>query len=346
MGSVRRLTRDSFTGKGMLMNLGDLLKIALVPLLAAGSLCHAQSLAYETSLSNAVATATFEGKMVLADFGRPDCVECVITKDTWETPAVRGWLQSGVVIWDSNMYLSEEWRTYATGLSSIALPFVVWLDSGKPETRIHFRTGLVGPTSFTRDLTNQVFKYLPLMVLNHPGSALDTNIFQVEGFATTTALAVGSVTNVPIANVLWRLETPGRQPAAFQPVSTLTALSPQTSTWAQEVSLRSGSNTFASYVQYTDGRTSWTNRIPLIYNGPSVGPADPPAINLASGSQGKLQLTVHAAAGQQVVVEASSNLIVWQPIATNVFTTEPWIFEDPVASASPQARFYRALTPE
>lgn len=330
----------------MLMNISGLLRIALVGSVAAtGNLCLAQSLSYEPSLSNAVERATAEGKMVLADFGRPDCAECIITHEMWETPTVRGWLQSSVVLWDSNMYLSEEWRNYATGLTSIALPFVVWIDAAKPESRVHFRTGLVGPTSFTRDLTNQVFKYLPITVINHPGEALSNSIFTVEGLATTTALAAGAITNVAITNIHWRLEFPDRPPGAFQPVSSLTPISPQTSTWSQELSLRSGSNTLASYVLYADGRTSWTNRVPFVYDGPSVDPVDPPIIQLISLS-GQPQLSVQGAVGQHVIVEASPDLSEWQPVATNVLSAEPWIFSDVTGAGSHGARFYRALTPE
>ena len=48
--------------------------------------------------------------------------------------------------------------------------------------------------------------------------------------------------------------------------------------------------------------------------------------------------------GRTVVVEASSNLADWPPIATNVLGTDPIPFTDPQSGLFPQ-RFYRLLMP-
>jgi len=46
--------------------------------------------------------------------------------------------------------------------------------------------------------------------------------------------------------------------------------------------------------------------------------------------------------GQAVVIEASSNLTNWAPLATNLLGTDPLYFSDP-ASTNLSQRFYRAV---
>jgi len=48
-----------------------------------------------------------------------------------------------------------------------------------------------------------------------------------------------------------------------------------------------------------------------------------------------------AAAGQTIVVEASTNLLNWAPLATNLMGSGPFYFSGPATGAFP-ARFYRA----
>jgi hypothetical protein len=47
-------------------------------------------------------------------------------------------------------------------------------------------------------------------------------------------------------------------------------------------------------------------------------------------------------AGQNVVIEASTNLVNWVPLATNRLGTDPLYFSDP-ASTNLSQRFYRAV---
>jgi hypothetical protein len=55
-------------------------------------------------------------------------------------------------------------------------------------------------------------------------------------------------------------------------------------------------------------------------------------------------LTVGAVGGQEVVVEASTNLVAWQPILTNTAAVGPLYLSDPDMT-NHAYRFYRAVTP-
>lgn len=62
----------------------------------------------------------------------------------------------------------------------------------------------------------------------------------------------------------------------------------------------------------------------------------------ASGSQaGRFGFDLHGVAGQTIVVEASTNLVNWTPLATNTLGSEPFCFSDP-GSTNLASRFYRA----
>jgi hypothetical protein len=55
-------------------------------------------------------------------------------------------------------------------------------------------------------------------------------------------------------------------------------------------------------------------------------------------------LNINWASGQTVVVEASTNLINWQPLQTNTLTTGSAYFSDPQWTNYP-SRFYRLRSP-
>ena len=72
----------------------------------------------------------------------------------------------------------------------------------------------------------------------------------------------------------------------------------------------------------------------------SVGTVAPPQISgLVLNSSGAVQLTITSLSGQTNVVQASTNLVNWVPLQTNV---GPFIFMDPNATNYPM-RFYRDL---
>jgi len=326
----------------MVLRLMSLLLLACIALLPSRCLC--QQLSFEPSISKAVERAQREGKLILGEFGRSNCVECVQTRAIWESPAVRGWIQATMVPWELDVDQTNEWQKYTAPLTSFTLPFIAWIDPGQPETRFHYRTGIVGPTTITQHLTNQAMKYLPLMVLNLPGAALTTNAFTIEGLAKTNALLSGAVVNVAISNVFWRLENAANPAGHFQSVASLSAVAPEMMNWSQAVNLRSGSNVFASFVQYADGQTSWTNRVPLVYDGPSVGPFAPASLLAAAVDTNGFSFQVSGEAGQVVVVERSSGLNSWLPLATNVLSDGAWHFTDSEAVPGSSA-FYRVVTP-
>ena len=58
---------------------------------------------------------------------------------------------------------------------------------------------------------------------------------------------------------------------------------------------------------------------------------------------GGFQMEVDGPTGIPIILERSSNLTTWLPVATNVFPTNPGVFVDP-APLGPY-RFYRAVQP-
>jgi len=68
----------------------------------------------------------------------------------------------------------------------------------------------------------------------------------------------------------------------------------------------------------------------------------PVRFSSSSFSNGVLQLQFIGAAGSNYVLQASTNLVNWTPVATNPATTTGIIFIDPKSSNYP-ARFYRAM---
>ncbi len=76
------------------------------------------------------------------------------------------------------------------------------------------------------------------------------------------------------------------------------------------------------------------------------GPLPPPVISAAGGDFGfqtnKFGFSLTGVPGQTVVIQASTNLAVWTPLATNTLGTGPLYFSDPGSTDLPQ-RFYRAV---
>jgi uncharacterized delta-60 repeat protein len=76
------------------------------------------------------------------------------------------------------------------------------------------------------------------------------------------------------------------------------------------------------------------------------GPLPLPAIGTTDGDLGfqtnQFGFSLTGVPGQTVVIQASTNLAAWTPLATNVLGTGPLYFSDPGSTDSPQ-RFYRAV---
>jgi hypothetical protein len=75
-------------------------------------------------------------------------------------------------------------------------------------------------------------------------------------------------------------------------------------------------------------------------NGVRVVPA--PSLQLLSLPQGRLQLQLKGQAGQEYVVEASSDLLNWHSVSTNVAVEGVIEVIDPEANTVP-FRYYRAI---
>ena len=241
--------------------------------------CSAQ-LNHAYSRAEAIAKAKAEGKMILTDFGRPTCEDCWgVTNAFWTTnnPSLRQLLRASCIIWEANIDITAEWNPYAAGLNGWALPLVCFVDPNNPLTYFGSRyQGLFTATLFYNSLQKVIKASMPLCVTNLPAGPLNNNAFTVQGMASTNATLVNSVKGVPISRVMWRTSATD----AFQPAS-------GTKAWSAPVALAPGDNTFESYVEYTDGRTSWTNRVVLNYGG--VAAPDNTAPSLAITSHTDLQ---------------------------------------------------------
>jgi len=71
-----------------------------------------------------------------------------------------------------------------------------------------------------------------------------------------------------------------------------------------------------------------------------VNPLAQPALSSPIWSAGQFGLTLNGQIGPDYIVLASTNLVDWQPIATNTPVTMPFLWTDP-ASGTLQLRFYR-----
>lgn len=273
--------------------------------------CNAQDLVYETTEATAIARAKAEGKMVLTDFGRPSCSDCVVMEATFgrTNPPVKQWLQASCVLWSANVDNSSEWQPYASGLGSFSLPLLCFVDPAKPGTYISRRTSLIPTSTFLAILQKEAQKNLPLLVTNLPGAPLSNADFVVKGVARTNAALAGSISNAPIECIMWRLNGTG----PFQPGT-------GTTNWSAAVSLPLPTNTFESYVQYEGPKHSWTNRVILITSNPrprsdqiiTFGPlpehiyGDSPFVLTASASSG---LPVSYSSGNPNVATVSGNIV-------------------------------------
>src|ERR1035437_7596305 len=242
---------------------GGLLGLVLGAFLLA-SPCGAQPQVYETTQANAIARAKAEGKMILTEFGRPNCADCIGMRGYFEgsNPPLKQWIRASCVLWTADIDTSTEWSPYAAGITGYALPLMCFVDPATPGTYTLRETGLIDAYTFMQFVQSQAKKNLPLVVTNLPGAPL-TNLvngtFIVKGVARTNAAFSGSISGVPITAVMWRLNGTG----AFQPATGTTSWSALVSLSGTNTSLN-GTNTFESYVQYAGDKNSWTNRVTLI----------------------------------------------------------------------------------
>jgi len=69
--------------------------------------------------------------------------------------------------------------------------------------------------------------------------------------------------------------------------------------------------------------------------------APPVVISAAGMTNGEFSLTYNASPDFAYIVECSSNLLDWEPLATNVASSDPMFFSEPINC--PGSKFYRVL---
>jgi len=67
-------------------------------------------------------------------------------------------------------------------------------------------------------------------------------------------------------------------------------------------------------------------------------------MDIVNLSASQIRVGVNGQAGQTIVLQYSSDLQNWLPLATNLLATNGWLYTD-TPSTSPDKRFYRALVP-
>jgi hypothetical protein len=218
------------------------------------STCGAQDLVYSTNAASAFARAKAEGKMILTEFGRPACTDCQGMQSYFQklSPPLKQWILASCILWNADIDHSSEYLPYVAGLTAYSLPVMCFVDPSKPNQWTARYTGLVPATTMFGYIKGQALKNLPLVVTNLPGAPVSNADFVVKGVARTNAAFVGSISNIPITAVWWRLNGSG----SFQPAV-------GTYGWSAAASLAQGTNTFECYVQYGT-KNSWTNVVTLI----------------------------------------------------------------------------------
>jgi len=92
----------------------------------------------------------------------------------------------------------------------------------------------------------------------------------------------------------------------------------------------------------------YTGQYPRRFYRAKLYEGEPPPPSMLSSGAGvvgaQFRVAVGAVGGQEVIVEASTNLVDWTPILTNTASIGPLYFHDPNMTNFNQ-RFYRAVTP-
>lgn len=226
--------------------------------------CFGQPLEYCYTRSEAFARAKAEGKMVLADFGRIGCSSCAGMAEVFDltTPSIRQWLQASCIMWKSDIDASSDYQLYDTDLPNFELPLVCFIDpNGVTGSYLSRSTGLVNSNTFHSNVIGLCRTNLPIVVTNLTGNTLSNSSFVVKGIARVNAALAGSISNVPIASVQYRLNATGTFASASG-----------TTNWSAQVSLTPGVNRFESYVSYEGGKASWTNTVTLVFTDPTADP--------------------------------------------------------------------------
>jgi hypothetical protein len=66
----------------------------------------------------------------------------------------------------------------------------------------------------------------------------------------------------------------------------------------------------------------------------------PPNLEASFGPGGRVDVAVNGSRGQTVVVETSTNLVIWQPLSTNTLANDRWVYSEYRSTVDPK-RYYR-----
>jgi hypothetical protein len=67
----------------------------------------------------------------------------------------------------------------------------------------------------------------------------------------------------------------------------------------------------------------------------------PPNLEASFGPGGRVDVAVNGSRGQTVVVETSTNLVIWQPLSTNTLANDRWVYSEYRSTVDPK-RYYRS----
>jgi hypothetical protein len=75
-----------------------------------------------------------------------------------------------------------------------------------------------------------------------------------------------------------------------------------------------------------------------------IAPHQPPILDIVKLNATQYRIGVNGDLGQTVVLQSSTDLQAWLPLATNTLTTSRWDFTNTPPS-SPETRYYRGVLP-
>jgi hypothetical protein len=188
-------------------------------------------------------------------------------------------------------------------------------------------TSVVIGTNIT-SIPDVLFEYCAnLTSVTIPNRVTSIGIFAFLGCSSLTSLTIPSnVTNI------------GNQ--AFSYCTSLTGLY-----FTGNAPANVGMDIFGSTVYYLPGTTGWENFAQTTGISTALWLPQAQMTGTSFGAQtNQFGFNINWASGQTVVVEASTNLVDWQPVQTNTLTTGTAYFSDPQWTNYP-GRFYRLRSP-
>ncbi len=111
---------------------GFVAALAVTFCLSVGSgAAFADKLVWQTSKAEAVSMALSQGRQILLLAGRDTCPYCVIMKNEVcesVSPPIKGLIEQHYVPWYCDVRVSDEYKTYTSGLNPVYIPLVCVID--------------------------------------------------------------------------------------------------------------------------------------------------------------------------------------------------------------------------